>query len=563
MLRGCGPAINATAIEQSDWRDQVTQGAARERSDNRAADERARPSGAAEFKSERQQRAGRPRVVRGEQRHDGLGQVERRATGPLDARKTGEAAKSERRQRAGRPRVARGAAREGATSELPSSERARQAQRAQVRAPAARGGAIAATQPGAHKSFGGCCRVVGRCGFLSLTRTVYETELMAPKKKQKQPRAIVFVDANVYILAFKTSDPSYTKLVKVLSEHPDVIFVTQQVADEVERNKLGRATEFVKAQIEKMTLPKIALPGLSAELGETQRQLVAQTDDLRKSAEAEAVTYFELLAMSEDETSNLLKPLFARAEAASPSAYQRARERRERGNPPGKKTDTLGDQLSWEQVLEQLGPGDHLHVLTKDSDYAVELGGKPHLVPMLYREARERVGDAGTITVHETLSALARVLPLISKQAATTELSKSERASAAEVERFLDEVDDQFDVCEACESDGESAPHVVYWSLKSREGNFLTGRCDYCDTLNVKCVDCTEMGALWPDHDEFTCGCDITISLHVERNSHGGMEAHELSITAAEDESQYDESGFLKEPDRREPPEPKEPRFRR
>jgi hypothetical protein len=381
-------------------------------------------------------------------------------------------------------------------------------------------------------------------------------------QKKRQPQAIVFVDANVYVHAFKTSDLSYMKLVKVLCEHPDVIFVTQQVVDEVERNKLGRATEFVKAQIATMKLPKIALPGFSAKLGETQRDLVARTDSLRKSAEAEAAKYLEQLARSEDQTSKLLKPLFARAEAASPAVSQRARERRERGNPPGKKTDTLGDQISWEQVLEQLGPGDHLHVLTKDSDYAAEVGGKPHLVPMLYREARERIGDAGTISVHETLSDLTRVLPQISKQAAITKLTKSERASAAEVERFLDEVDDQFDVCEACESDGESSPHLVHWSLKSREGNFLTGRCDYCDTLNVKCVDCAAIGALVGDHAEFTCGCDTTIGVDVERNAHGEVEGHELSITTAEAEREYDESGYLKEPDR-EPPEPKEPQFHR
>ncbi len=384
---------------------------------------------------------------------------------------------------------------------------------------------------------------------------------MPPKKRQ--PQAIVFVDANVYVHAFKTSEPSYMKLVKILSEHLDVIFVTQQVADEVERNKLGRATEFIKGQIEKMKLPKIALPGLPAALGKKQRDLVERTDALRSSAQTEAAKYLERLARSEDETSKLLKPLFDRAQAASPKVGERARDRKERGNPPGKKTDPLGDQISWEQVLEQLGAGDDLHVLTKDSDYAVEVGGALHLVPMLFREARERIGDAGTITVHETLLDLTRVLPRISKQAAITKLTNSERASAAEVERVLDDVDDQFDVCEACESDGEGSPHLVYWNPKSREGNFLTGRCDYCDSLNVKCVDCAAMGALLGDYGEFTCGCDITINVGVERDMHGEVDSFELYITSAEDEREYDEDGMLKEPDRHEPPEPKDPQFRR
>lgn len=371
------------------------------------------------------------------------------------------------------------------------------------------------------------------------------------------------MDANIYVHAFKTSDPSYTKLVRILAEHSDVLFVTQQVVDEVERNKLGRASEFVRTQIATMKLPKIALPGLSAELGESQRDLVARTDQLRRLAETEAARYLEELARSEDPTSTLLKPLFARAVTASPAAGQRARDRRERGNPPGKKTDPLGDQLSWEQLLEQLGPGDHLHILTKDSDYALDIGGRTHLAPMLYREARERVGDAGTITVHNTLADLTRVLPQISKQTAVTTLSNSERASAAQVERLLDEVDEQFDACEACTGDAYEAPRLVHWNPRSREGNFLTGRCDYCDTLNVKCVDCAEIGTLVGDHGEFTCGCDSTIGIDIERNSHGEVEGHQFSITQAEASAEYDDSGFLKEPGLREPPEPKDPQFRR
>lgn len=371
------------------------------------------------------------------------------------------------------------------------------------------------------------------------------------------------MDANIYLDAFRTSDASYMKFVKTLSEHSDVIFVTQQVVDEVERNKLGRASEFVRSQIAKMTLPRIVLPGLSAELGKSQRDLVTRTDELRRSAETEAGEYLEQLARSEDHTSNLLKPLFARAVAASPTVCRRARDRRERGNPPGKKSDPLGDQLSWEQVLEQLGPGDHLHILTKDSDYAVDVGAKLHLVPMLYREVRERIGHAGTITVHNSLADLTRVLPQLSKQRAVTRLSNSERAIAAQVERFLDEVEVQFDVCEACEADSDHAPHLVHWKPASREGNFLTGRCDYCDKLNVKCVDCAEIGALVGDHDEFTCGCGITIRVDIERSFQGEVEGYELSIIQADSGPEYDDSGFLKEPELRQPPEPKDPQFRR
>jgi hypothetical protein len=55
---------------------------------------------------------------------------------------------------------------------------------------------------------------------------------------------------------------------------------------------------------------------------------------------------------------------------------QRARARRERGNPPGKKTDPLGDQLNWEQILSHCQNKRWLWIITKDLDYATKYPNK-------------------------------------------------------------------------------------------------------------------------------------------------------------------------------------------
>jgi hypothetical protein len=60
--------------------------------------------------------------------------------------------------------------------------------------------------------------------------------------------------------------------------------------------------------------------------------------------------------------------------------------RRELGNPPGKKGDPLGDQLSWEQILTQFKEKKSLWIITRDSDYAVEYGGKVFLNAALYQD---------------------------------------------------------------------------------------------------------------------------------------------------------------------------------
>jgi len=57
------------------------------------------------------------------------------------------------------------------------------------------------------------------------------------------------------------------------------------------------------------------------------------------------------VAKSKDELSVALGPVFANAIEASQEEINKARLRKERGNPPGKKNDPLGDKITWEQIL--------------------------------------------------------------------------------------------------------------------------------------------------------------------------------------------------------------------
>jgi hypothetical protein len=47
---------------------------------------------------------------------------------------------------------------------------------------------------------------------------------------------------------------------------------------------------------------------------------------------------------------------------------RRAKLRRELGNPPGK-PDSLGDQINWEILLQEVPEGAELHVISKDGDF--------------------------------------------------------------------------------------------------------------------------------------------------------------------------------------------------
>jgi hypothetical protein len=339
----------------------------------------------------------------------------------------------------------------------------------------------------------------------------------------------LYVDANIYLGAYKTSDPAFHKHVRVLVEHARSVFVSQQIVDEVDRNKLKVAADFVDEQLKKLNLPKVSLPGFSAALTKTLKDLDRQVESLQISAGAEASKYLVSLASSQDATSKLLEPLFALARPPSEEVLRRARLRKERGNPPGKRSDPLGDQISWEQLLDLLQVGDCVHIVSKDKDYYIERRGVAFLDPLLEKELKVRLGPTGTIVLCRSLVEVVKKLPDLPDPQAT-KISPAESEKAAEEElAIFDDHDDDYDICKACELDEDHAPHLVHWSIAPSVGRLRTGRCDWCNELSVRCVDCGFRTALLADQEE-TCDCEVSFRHIVERNHHGEEERDEVVI---------------------------------
>jgi hypothetical protein len=54
--------------------------------------------------------------------------------------------------------------------------------------------------------------------------------------------------------------------------------------------------------------------------------------------------------------------------------YTKALKRFRMGNPPGKKKGaTIGDEVNWEALLEEVPNGADLHFVSSDSDYAAAM----------------------------------------------------------------------------------------------------------------------------------------------------------------------------------------------
>jgi hypothetical protein len=187
--------------------------------------------------------------------------------------------------------------------------------------------------------------------------------------------AVIFIDANQYLELYRIV--SGKKLLPAVQEQKDNILVTAQVVDEVNRNKVRVAASLLAEEIKKLELSGVAVPAhlLSDEKGRV-KLMSNQLENTRKQVkdtreEFKKLTHdvLEQVSQSKDEMSKGLAELFDRAVSPTEDELNRAWKRKEHGNPPGKRDDPLGDELSWEQILSRCKDKPKLWIITKDSDY--------------------------------------------------------------------------------------------------------------------------------------------------------------------------------------------------
>jgi hypothetical protein len=145
--------------------------------------------------------------------------------------------------------------------------------------------------------------------------------------------ALVFIDANQYLNLYRITKGK--KLLKPLMEQQQHIFLTEQVVQEVQRNKLKAAADFLNNQFEELKVRAFEVPDhLFDAVGKTSSELRGKLDDIRKKIDEVnsdltqiAVQTLDLISRSEDEVSKTLVGLFNNAVPPTPEELQRSRER--------------------------------------------------------------------------------------------------------------------------------------------------------------------------------------------------------------------------------------------
>lgn len=228
--------------------------------------------------------------------------------------------------------------------------------------------------------------------------------------------AILFIDANILLRFFDSSASEYRKLLDVLSKDPvrRDLFITEQVANEVRRNKLGVATRGMAEHSKKLLRPNsVTLPthvdeeGTLKEWNDKYKALLQNHKELVKEFDTVANGLLSRISRSEDQASIILEAVFEDAKEASPEQKERAKLRKEFGNPPGKsKSDPIGDELSWEQILDEYErtKAQPLLIISDDGDFFSDFKGTTYVDSFLWSELRKQGGSAPQVSVFRKLS---------------------------------------------------------------------------------------------------------------------------------------------------------------
>lgn len=232
-----------------------------------------------------------------------------------------------------------------------------------------------------------------------------------PEASRLVAMAKIYIDANIYLSFYVADRRKLRELLPALESVAPYIFVTGQIVDEVRRNKVN--VFLTHAQTFSARLPtEINLPSFdpteddasSKKRNRDLRAIVKKTQTIATAYNKSIASLAQSIIEDNDPVSKVLEKIFKKAEKATSGDFDKARLRREIGNPPGKRSDPLGDQLSWEQMLRRTTKGEAIWIVTRDKDYFDDHNGEPKLNPVLHHDLSGRLGTAGQFYCFRDLS---------------------------------------------------------------------------------------------------------------------------------------------------------------
>lgn len=225
-------------------------------------------------------------------------------------------------------------------------------------------------------------------------------------------KKIIFLDANIYLNFLDSNKPELKRLLDSLRELKNNIFISSQIVDEVNRNKLLVAKNSLINYFDNLSgIKSTNLPEHLEMEGKSFQTWNSQSKDFylrQKELQQELVNLIHKtlkeIMLSTDKVSITFEFLSEDALKPSESEMKAARNRREVGNPPGKSSNPLGDQISWEQFLSHSLDAKYVWIITKDSDFCTTFKNKRYLNPVLHNELIKNNISASSIFCFASLA---------------------------------------------------------------------------------------------------------------------------------------------------------------
>lgn len=188
-----------------------------------------------------------------------------------------------------------------------------------------------------------------------------------------------FIDPSVLLRFYSYSDDALSEVEKItalVQSNSIKLYVTEQIVDERARNRDKQIADSLK-QLNQISGP-VQMPRF-AEHHEAAKKYLAAMDQARSARKELALAIDAEIAAGELRADGVIQDLFEAATALprTDKIIEKARLRRELGNPPGKR-DSLGDQINWETLLDCVPDGVDLHLVVKDADYQGVSGDAPN-----------------------------------------------------------------------------------------------------------------------------------------------------------------------------------------
>jgi hypothetical protein len=275
-----------------------------------------------------------------------------------------------------------------------------------------------------------------------------------------QRRLVVFVDANIYLDLYRLA--AGQELLSALEEQKRYLFVSTQIADEVLRNKLQCAAEYFTDRLKELSETNTAVPdhllGITDENVQELRKVFKEAAKKRDELASLSEEALERISRSDDDVSRRLGKLFERAIPATPQEIERARQRKEKGNPPGKPNNPLGDQIVWEQLLSFCAANncEHLWIVTRDKDHVITYRKQPLLNPFLRSDLDRARGKSIEVWCFGDL------LKALKHFAATAKVSADKLPTGEQAEKIEKEI-------EALQSEADVFGSFTRWYLNQSD----------------------------------------------------------------------------------------------